>query len=256
MVALDACAFALRLPPTPYDAQRLIIVRHGSVARNLCDPPIAEGALCGGLEVPLSEQGKAEAAAAAETLAAFAQDNPPAAVQYIASSPVEHAVYGADQIVEAVQPHSIGRLSTATYGGLREIDQGEWVNKTRTQIVAQWGDDAFERAAGEDDYGSTHGGESIGELRERVLTTRDYILKKVRPGSAAVIVSHLWVTRTILADALGDAESPVDLLSLDVPAASISVIDYTAESWPPALATSLPDVLSVGGVARDEDEAP
>lgn len=234
---------ALTLPPTPFDAKRLILVRHGSVDRAAHEPPIPDGALYGGnLEVPLSAKGKAEAAAAAEVIGQFAADNAPGAVHIIASSPMERAVFGADRIAEAVSPHIIGSIGVSTYPQLKEIDRGDWVNLTREQIAERYGADAFERAALEDEYGRTFNGEGMGDLRERVMVARDFVLQKLRPGAAAVIVSHMWVTRAMVADALGED----NVLNVDIPTASISVLDYGPTAWPTMLAEELPQVPIVG----------
>ena len=239
-VVVSLCG-AFTLPPIPIDAKRLILVRHGAVARELHDPPIPPGALYGGnLEVPLSKQGEAEAVAAADMIGEFAASGEK--VQFVASSPMKRALYGADLIAEAIQPHNVGRVDVSTYELLREIERGEWVNLTREQIAERWGADAFERAALEDDFGHTFGGEGMGDLRDRVLTARDFILKKVRDGGAAVVVSHMWVTRVMVADALGEPS----VLNVDIPTASISVIDYGPDAWPPVLATEPASVPVVG----------
>ena len=46
----------------------------------------------------------------------------------------------------------------------------------------------------------------------------------------------------MLADALGEP----NVLKVDVPTASVSIIDYAPDSWPPAIATASPDVVLVG----------
>ena len=235
----------MRLPPTPIDAKRLILVRHGSVDRAAHDPPIKADALYGGnLEVPLSKKGEAEAEAAAALIAQYAESEAPDAVNFIASSPMQRAVFGAEKIVSAVQPHCVGRVPVTTYEALREIDRGDWVGLTRDEIAAEYGDDAFEKAALDDAFGRSFNGEGMGDLRERVLSARDFILKKVRDGSSAVVVSHMWVTRIMVADAIGEA----NVMNVDIPTASVSVIDYGPGTWPPALAEEgmVPDVPVIG----------
>ena len=218
------CA-ALTIPSAPPDSRRLILVRHGAVNREMHNPPIKAGALYGGdLEVPLSELGEAEAVAAAVCIG----EELGSEVRLVCSSPMLRAIFGANAIAAEVQPRMVGRLDITTYELLREIGRGQWTNLTRDEIAAQWGDDAFDRCAREDDFGRSVGGEGIGDLRERVMVARDYILKKLQPGTAAVVVSHMWVTRTILADALGES----NVLNVDVPTASISVVD--CESRPAA----------------------
>lgn len=245
MTTVTAAALLRSLPPMPMNARRLILVRHGAVDRAAHDPPIKPGSLYGGnLEVPLSDRGQAEAVAAAKVIAEYAESEQPNAIQFVASSPMRRAYFGADQIASAIQPFSVGRVSIAKYEALREIDRGDWVGLTRDEISAKYGEDAFERSAREDDFGRTFNGEGMGDLRTRVLDAREFILGKVREGSAAVVVSHMWVTRVMVADAIGEP----DVLSVDIPTASISVIDYGPGTWPPALVEEglKPDVPMVG----------
>ena len=49
--------------------------------------------------------------------------------------------------------------------------------------------------------------------------------RSVPPGRAAVIVSHLWVTRALIGDVTGER----DPLAIDIPTASVSVVDYPAD---------------------------
>jgi len=243
LCSMAACARAMKLPPVPINAKRLILVRHGSVDRAAHDPPIPDGALYGGnLEVPLSAKGEEEAAAAADLIGEFALEHAPDAISLIASSPMKRAMYGAERIREAVSPHRIGGVGIQSYELFKEIDRGEWVNLTREQIEEKWGKDAFDRSVLEPEYGRTFGGEGMGDLTERVLTARDHVLRGVRDGSAAVIVSHMWVTRAMVADAIGET----NYMKVDIPTASISVIDYGPESWPPSLATEPAQVPIIG----------
>uniref|UniRef100_A0A7S3F0X5 Phosphoglycerate mutase (2,3-diphosphoglycerate-dependent) n=1 Tax=Haptolina ericina TaxID=156174 RepID=A0A7S3F0X5_9EUKA len=231
-------AHGLEIPPTPFGARRLILVRHGAVARELHEPPVKPGALYGGnVDVPLSQLGEEEAAAAAAFIETNCFD-----VRVIFSSPMKRALYGARSVCDVLKPSVVGGLEVCTSSALREIDRGEWTNKTRDEIAAQWGADAFERAAREDEFAGIYGGEGMGQLRERVLGCRDFILKRLQPDMSAVIVSHLWVTRCLLADALGEP----DVLNVDVPTASISIIDYGDGSWPAAVASEQPTVVLSG----------
>jgi broad specificity phosphatase PhoE len=181
LCSMAACARAMKLPPVPINAKRLILVRHGSVDRAAHDPPIPDGALYGGnLEVPLSAKGEEEAAAAADLIGEFAREFAPDAISLIASSPMKRAMYGAERIREAVSPHRIGGVGIQSYELFKEIDRGEWVNLTREQIEEKWGKDAFDRSVLEPEYGRTFGGEGMGDLTERVLTARDHVLRGVR----------------------------------------------------------------------------
>jgi len=230
---------ALRVPSAPLGARRLVLIRHGAVAREAHDPPVKPGALYGGnIEVPLSALGEAEASAAAE----FVGSNVDAEVRVVFSSPMQRALFGAQAVVDKVGLRVVGGLQVVTSEALRELDRGEWTNRTLQEIKVEWGADAYERAAREGDYGRSVGGEGMDDLRERVIVCRDFILKRLQEDQTAVIVSHLWVTRCLLADALGES----DVLRVDVPTASVSVIDYVEGSWPLVVSTCAPEVTLVG----------
>jgi broad specificity phosphatase PhoE len=69
-----------------------------------------------------------------------------------------------------------------------------------------------------------HGGESLEDLRTRVLGVRDRILETHSELSAVALVSHMFPTRAILADALN-----LDLTEwsqLEIPTGSISLVEY------------------------------
>jgi broad specificity phosphatase PhoE len=221
------------VPDVGFDMRRLILVRHGTVSRELSDPPVRPGALYGGnYDVPLSPVGEAEAKAAARFIASQAMGDE---VRFICSSPMSRALFGAKAVQSALSPRVIGGLKLETNDLLREIDRGEWANRTVAEVEAdpRYGPGAYDRCAREPDYGrEVAGGEGMADLRDRVLAARDYVLRGTRPGSASVVVSHMWVTRILLADALGAS----DVLQIDVPTASISVVDYPEGSWPSAAA--------------------
>ena len=74
----------------------------------------------------------------------------------------------------------------------------------------------------------------MGDLRKRVLDQRDALLASVPPGRAAVIVSHLWVTRALIGDVTGER----DPLAIDIPTASVSVVDYPADGGAPTVVST------------------
>ena len=235
--------WSIALVPTPPEVRRLVLVRHGAVDREAYN--VRPGALYGGnYDVPLSQTGVAEADAAARYIAA--NENLNRGVRCVASSPMVRALYGAKKIASALSPLVVGGLNVETNELLREIDRGDWANKTVAEVEAdpRYGGGAYDRCALEDDYGrDVVCGEGIGDMRERVLVARDYVLSGTRPGCASVIVSHMWVTRLILAEALGIS----NVLELDVPTASVSVIDYKDGSWPISVAQpGLADVVLSG----------
>ena len=227
---LTSCAAAGVAP----NARRLILVRHGAVNREKADPPIRTGGFYGGnVDVPLSTVGEAEALAAAKLIAAQHADE----IQLLWSSPMRRALFGARAVGTALavatseQPGATWQppMEVATFESLREVDRGPigdgWTNMRPDEIEARDGPNAMERYALEQTPGAfraVNGGEGFCDVRLRVLTQRDAMLEALPLGAAGVIVSHMWVTRAIVGEALREPNP----MRVDIPTASVSVIDY------------------------------
>ena len=194
------------LPPIAPFSKRLFLVRHGEVVNPGGDRPVYYGAM----DVPLSPLGEAEAKAAAHYLQQFD-------LEYVCCSPLSRAVFGAEQ-VRAMQKNASKELIVKD--GLKELDRGAWCGLTIEEI----GRDLMERFDACDESVTPAGGESYPYLKQRALKAKDEILEIMSPGSAAVIVSHLQVTRSILSEALGVPTS--EMVKLKVETASVSCIDY------------------------------
>jgi len=219
------------------DARRLILVRHGAVDRTRAVPAIKPGGFYGGnVDVPLSAQGEAEALAAAKQIAVQHLDE----VGLIWCSPMRRALFGARAIGTALaaaaaeQPGATWQppMSVAQFEAFREVDRGPigagWTDLTAEEIEARDGPNAIERFALEATPGAfkdINGGEGFCDLKSRVLQQRDAMLRELPLGSAGVIVSHMWVTRAIVGEAL---EEP-NPMKVEIPTASISIIDYPGD---------------------------
>lgn len=199
------------LPPLPSTAKRLFLVRHGEVINPGGDRPVYYGAM----DVPLSKLGEQEAQAAAKYLEQFD-------LEYVACSPLSRAVYGAEQVL-SLQASNEGK-ELVTLSGFTELDRGDWCGKTKDEIGA----DMMARFDACDESVTPEGGESYLTVKRRVLVARDELLKILSPGRAASVVSHLQVTRCMLSDALGIP--PEEMATLPVATASITCIDYDADS--------------------------
>jgi broad specificity phosphatase PhoE len=113
-------------------------------------------------------------------------------------------VYGADQIrkgrIGLTCCISLEQGGTPkTFAGFSELDRGAWRGLMREEI----GEENYENFNRARPGSSPEGGESLHDIRARVLKARDEVLSSMSPGAASAIVSHLWVTRSILSDALG-----------------------------------------------------
>ncbi len=205
------------LPPVPATCKRLFLVRHGEVI----NPGGDKAVFYGGADVPLSDLGKEEAKAAALYLQQFD-------LSFIVSSPLSRAVFGAKQVLTLQQAmKSSSHHELLILDGLTELNRGAWCGKTKEEI----GEELMKRFDACDESVTPEGGESYPALKRRVLEARDEVLRRLTPGQAACVVSHLQVTRSILSEALGI--STENMSELQVATASITCIDYDDTSDPP-----------------------
>jgi broad specificity phosphatase PhoE len=201
------------LPPIDRFAKRLFLVRHGEVVNPGGDRPVYYGAM----EVPLSPLGEAEATAAASYLKTRENE-----IDLVVSSPLSRATFGAN--VALKMQSFVKESSVITMDGFKELDRGSWCGQTKDQI----GPEMMARFDACDESVTPVGGESYPSLKRRVLEARDDVLKKLPCGRAAIIVSHLQVTRSILSEAL---DIPIEKMAgLKVTTGSLTCIDYDTAS--------------------------
>lgn len=216
------------------EGRTIILVRHGAVDRTKSGVP--PGALYGGdIDVPLSLRGEAEARAAARYVVERFD------VSSVWASPLARAVFGAQCIADAA-----GVESVETSEALREIARGGWLRKTPDEIEAMTpgGMDAFLRDTA---YRPPGGAESIDDVRLRATEALiQRVLPTVEPAGAAVVVSHLYVTRALLSSALPDTPIP----DIDVPTASVSGLVYDDNGMATVLFRGVKPALSPEDEAR------
>jgi probable phosphoglycerate mutase len=160
----------------------LIIVRHGQVGAEWRER------IYGCLDVPLSDEGRAQARRAARHLASQRLD-------LVASSGLARTRYGAAVICE-------GRgLEQVVDPDLREIERGAWAGLTFAELerrqpgaMAHWREHAWESRP--------EAGESMSDLSERVLPALDRLVRRC-PGGVIAAVAHSHVARCAVAHALG-----------------------------------------------------
>lgn len=220
-------------PPLPVDAKRIFFVRHGEVI-NPGGPD--RTVFYGGQDVPLSPLGEREAQAAAIYLQQFP-------ISLVFSSPLQRAIYGAQQVWEyqraAATAAAAADVESNTSGGgpradgviqlkgFTELDRGAWAGLTKEEI----GVDNLARFDACDETVTPADGESYPQLKARVLQARDEVLRMLQPGEIGCVVSHLQVTRSILSDALGIPTS--EMSRIKVATASVTCIDYHGDDSDP-----------------------
>lgn len=137
---------------------------------------------------PLSDQGRAEAAALRDALRAVR-------LRAVYSSPLDRAMATAAVVAE---PHG---LPVLVRDGLREIGVGQWeglllteIERRYAQVLRDWWDRPH--------LTRIPGGETLEELRDRAVRAVAAIRADVGDGAAAVM-AHGGVNKTILLTALG-----------------------------------------------------
>jgi probable phosphoglycerate mutase len=182
----------------------VLLVRHGTTPTT---GKLLPGRV-GGLH--LSEKGQAQAAAAAERIAALG--TPPSAVY---ASPLERARETAAPIARVLGL----RVRTAT--GLLEVDVGDWTEKPLARLARSKEWPTVQRWPQGFRF---PGGESFAEMSLRAM---DAVLALVaeHPGQTIVAVSHADPIKAIVASAAG---IPLDLMQrLVISPCSITALVFT-----------------------------
>jgi probable phosphoglycerate mutase len=194
-------------PASLDDATRLILVRHGETELT------KQGRYSGRGDVPLSDEGEAQAMAAAGRVAGIARD-----VAAVVTSPLGRCVRTAEIIAA-----ELGGADVTVLPDLIECDFGEWEGLTFAEVQQRW--------PGEVDawLDSTRvappGGESFEAVAKRTRAAVGTVLRAY-PGSVVVLVSHVSPIKLILRDALAATDGFLHRLFLD--AAGVSTLDI----WP------------------------
>lgn len=194
-------------PRPSFTATRLVLVRHGATDYT------EQRRYSGRFDVSLSDQGRAQAEATANRVAALA---PSAAA--VVSSPLSRCRHTAEAIAAA-----LGGKPVRDNDDLVECDFGVWEGRTFAEVRERW--------AGEMDAWlaattvAPPDGESFADVGTRSRRAVDALLKAY-PGETVVVVSHVSPIKLILRDALGGGDTLLHRLFLD--AAGISVVDF----WP------------------------
>jgi broad specificity phosphatase PhoE len=198
----------------------VFLVRHGQVSADF------DGQFYGGAEVPLSAHGRVQASLAAEFLAEVP-------LEQIYCSPLSRARYGANQLLARQTGCTL-----AVIDDFREIDRGRWLGLTKSEVLGAWPSDWSSHQQDLANWRG-HGGESLGDLRDRVVAQWRVMLDRYSSVSACAVVSHLFPTRAILAEAL---DLPLtDWASLEIGTGSVSWLREQGGTWQVKLLGHQPD---------------
>jgi broad specificity phosphatase PhoE len=161
---------------------QIIFVRHGSTSWNVQD---RKGRRFRGMvDLPLSEEGVAQARTTARRLAG-------APLIAIYCSPLQRAVRTAQILAE---PHG---LVPRTSPGLTSMDYGDWTGQFTEDVAHRWPEQYRQWMC--DPFSlRIPGGESASDLRDRAVAALQAILSRHSDGDTILLVTHQVVTRTLV----------------------------------------------------------
>lgn len=158
----------------------MFLLRHGATANNVLRPPRIQG--CGS-DLELSEEGRAQARRASETLANQTIDA-------VFSSPLKRAVQTAEAIA---LPRG---LSVRAIDALKECDVGAWEGKSWEEIARE-NPEEHRRFLDDPATFGYRGGENLRQVENRVRPALDELLAN-HLGKTIVVVAHNVVNRVYL----------------------------------------------------------
>ena len=176
-------------------------------------------------DVPLTETGVRQAAAAAKRLAS-------AGLGAIVSSPLQRAVQTAEEVA------AVTGVPVVTDDGFSEADFGAWDGLTFAEVRERWPAEMTAWLA--DPEVAPPGGESFAQVSERVTAALQRVLAE-RERQTVLIVSHVTPIKTLVAAALLAPPAALFRMYLDV--AALCHIDWYADG--PAVLRSYNDTAHV-----------
>jgi ribonuclease H / adenosylcobalamin/alpha-ribazole phosphatase len=182
---------------------RLLMLRHGQTDFS------AQGRYSGRADLPLTELGERQAAAAAIRLASTGD------VAAVVSSPMLRAKQTAQPVAGALG------LPLRVHDGLTEADFGTWEGLTFAEANAR--DPELHTRWLTDTSVAPPGGESMDAVHRRARRVRDQLIAE-HGGATVVVVSHVTPIKSLLRMALDAGPSLLHRLHLDI--ASLSVAEF------------------------------
>jgi probable phosphoglycerate mutase len=201
--------------PARGEATVTLLLRHGQT------PMSVQKRYAGRSDVPLTDAGVQQAAAAAKRLAS-------AGLGAIVTSPLQRAVRTAEEIA------AVTGVPVVIDDGFRETDFGAWEGLTFAEVRERWPSELTTWLA--DPSVAPPGGESFTEVSERVAGALRRVLDG-RERQTILIVSHVTPIKTLVAAALLAPPPALYRMHLDV--AALCEIDWYADG--PAVLRSFND---------------
>ncbi|WP_320667306.1 histidine phosphatase family protein [Prochlorococcus sp. MIT 1307] len=206
---------------------RVILVRHGETNWNL------EGRFQGQIDIPLNDNGKAQAAAAGLFLSMVRLEK---AFSSSMSRP--------QQTAQAILKHHPG-IEIELQEGLIEIGHGLWEGKLESEIRMKW-PELLETWKTHPEKVQMPEGETIQDVWARAENSWEKICSSLTSAQTALVVAHDAVNKTILCKLLG--LSPADIWMIKQGNGAITVVDIPTEPTQPNVVTCLNLTSHLGGV--------
>lgn len=195
----------------------VFLIRHGVTDWH------RQGRLLGRRDVPLSDEGLAQAAAAAELLGDLR-------ISDLISSPLQRALQTAEIVAARFD------LDVARDPRLSDFDVGKWAGQTYEAVVAT---PEYQRYLADPNTREIPGGENLDQVRRRAVAALEQALADSPSGEAIALVSHAGIIRVLLAHYLGSP--PANYHRIRVSPGSISVLSFADDR-------ELPRVLAINCV--------
>ena len=207
--------------PAQSDPTATLLLRHGET------PMSVQKRYAGRSDVPLTDTGVLQAAAAAKRLAS-------AGIGVIVTSPLLRATQTAQEVAE------VTGAPVVTDQGFRETDFGAWDGLTFAEVRQRWPAEVTTWLA--DPAVAPPGGESLVEVGARVTEALHRVLAG-HQQQTILIVSHVTPIKTLVAAALLAPPAALYRMHLDV--AALCEIDWYADG--PAVLRSFNDTGHLTG---------
>lgn len=193
----------------------VLLVRHGVTDWH------AEGRLLGQRDLPLSDEGRKQAEAAARILAELKLAD-------VVSSPLQRALTTAELIAAR---HDI---QVARDPRLRDFEVGRWSGMRYDDIAAT---PEYQGFVADPLAEHIPGGEGLRDVQGRAVAAIEQALADSAAGDAIAVVTHAGVIRLLLAHYLGSA--PANYHRIRVSPGSVSVLSFSDDrELPRVLATN------------------
>jgi probable phosphoglycerate mutase len=198
--------------PTPREGHRglrLLLVRHGETEWNRVSR------FQGGIDVPLNDNGRAQAQQAAE----FLKDVP---IDFAISSPMLRPKETAEIVL---QPHP--NVQIELQEEFREINHGLWEGKLESEIKQEYPDLLRQWQVAPETVQMPEG-ENLQQVWDRAVACWDGIIKSAKMSNTelktGLIVAHDAINKVILCHVLG--LSPASIWCIKQGNGAVTVIDY------------------------------